>query len=97
MFLYSTIVDVSITDLRANLAHYLAKAKAGERVVITERGKPIAALGPATEDAWIADLEARGIISPPLNPGQRKPMGMPEPLGPEDLSLSDIVIEQRGG
>ena len=58
------IVDVSITELRANLAAHLARVKDGEKITITERGKPIAVLGPADEEARWADLEARGIIGP---------------------------------
>ena len=40
-------MDVSITELRANLAAHLARVKDGEKITITERGKPIAVLGPA--------------------------------------------------
>lgn len=79
-----TIVDVSITELRANLAAHLARVKDGEKITITERGKPIAVLGPADEEDRWAALEAAGIIGP-------------KPTGPE-VGLDEIEpIELLGG
>lgn len=88
-------MDVSITDLRANLAQYLAKAKAGESVIITERGKPIATLGPAITEDWLARLEAEGVISPAPDPSGPRPTGPPPDIGRGDWQLSDIVVEMR--
>jgi prevent-host-death family protein len=79
------VVDVSITELRANLASYLARVKVGETLTVTEHGRPIATLGPSgEEDARLRDLEARGVI--------RRPSA-PEPLGIDDLPM----VERTGG
>ena len=37
---------VSVATLKARLSEYLRKAKAGEAVVVTDRGIPVARLGP---------------------------------------------------
>ena len=37
---------VAVRDLKARLSEYLALVKAGEEVVVTERGKPVARLAP---------------------------------------------------
>lgn len=37
---------VNTTELRANLAHYLQRANAGETIVVTRAGRPDAQLGP---------------------------------------------------
>ncbi len=39
--------QVKVTDFRAHLPKYLAKAEAGETVTVLSRGRPIARLVPA--------------------------------------------------
>jgi prevent-host-death family protein len=38
--------DVNVTELRQNLAGYLARVRRGERIRVTSRGKVIAELSP---------------------------------------------------
>lgn len=90
------VVDVSITELRANLAAHLARVKDGEKITITERGKPVAVLGPADEEARWADLEARGILGP-------KPEGPPFDIDaiesiplPDGWTFEDVMRAARG-
>ena len=40
-------MDVAIRDLKAKLSAYLKRASAGELITVTDRGRPIAVLGPA--------------------------------------------------
>jgi antitoxin (DNA-binding transcriptional repressor) of toxin-antitoxin stability system len=42
-------LQVSVRDLRANLAHYLQRAAAGESLVIVSRGQVVAHMGPPTQ------------------------------------------------
>ena len=44
--LYSEAMDVSVTELRANLAAFLDKVQAGDEITITDRGEPIARIVP---------------------------------------------------
>ncbi|MBI2711009.1 MAG: type II toxin-antitoxin system prevent-host-death family antitoxin [Actinobacteria bacterium] len=56
---------VGIRALRAGLAAALRRAEAGERLVITVGGRPVAQLGPleaAGAHLTIDDLASRGLI-----------------------------------
>jgi prevent-host-death family protein len=75
---------VGVRDLRQNLSRYLDRARRGERVVITERNRPIAVLSPLpeNEDA-LARLIAEGKVVPaarPLNVDEIEPVELDDPL-----------------
>jgi prevent-host-death family protein len=55
---------MQVRELRANLAAALRRAEAGERVVITAGGRPVAQLGPieATTAPTLDDLAAAGLV-----------------------------------
>jgi prevent-host-death family protein len=56
---------LGIRDMRANAAALVRRASAGERIVITVGGRPMAQLGPlesSPEEMTIEDLAARGLI-----------------------------------
>ena len=59
----------SVANLKARLSEFLAAARAGEDVIITDRGQPIARLTalepPAGMDARVAELVRAGIMRPP--------------------------------
>lgn len=91
---YATLVSVTVgvRKFRENLSHYLDLAKAGEEVVITERGKRVArVVGPSKLDRLIAEGRARPPTRPkrPLPPLEDLPV-----IGPP--YLSDVVIEGHG-
>jgi prevent-host-death family protein len=56
----------AVADLKTNLSRYLSRVKAGEEIVVTERGVPVARLVPVTavgsdlED--LRDLERQGLM-----------------------------------
>jgi prevent-host-death family protein len=56
-------MDVAISDLRANLKTYIDRAKAGERIVVTDRGRPVARLGPADEESLLDRFEREGLLT----------------------------------
>lgn len=56
-----------IRDLRGRLTSLVRRAGAGERIVITIAGRPVAQLGPVEPDrdgTTIDDLVARGLVVP---------------------------------
>ncbi len=69
---------VGVRDLRQNLSRYLDRARRGERVVITERNRPIAVLAPLPENEDpLARLIAEGKVVPaarPLNVDEIEPV-----------------------
>lgn len=58
---------IGARDLRNSTAAVIRRAGAGERIVITVDGRPVAQIGPieaAGGDATIDDLAARGLLVP---------------------------------
>lgn len=56
---------IGVAELKSKLSEYLAQVKAGEEIVVTERGKPVAKLVKTTEspdDDGLEDLVRRGIV-----------------------------------
>lgn len=70
---------VGVKELKNRLTQYLRRAKHGEEVVVTERGRPIAVIQPiqsaepvASLDARLAKLAAQGWLTlPSRNPLKR--------------------------
>ncbi|AEG45386.1 type II toxin-antitoxin system Phd/YefM family antitoxin [Isoptericola variabilis] len=57
-------MEVSVSALRAELKSWIEKARAGEEVVITDRGVPVARLsGVATADL-VTGLVRDGLLTP---------------------------------
>lgn len=57
----------AVSKLKATLSEYLARVKAGEEVVVTERGKPIAKIIPLPHDdstlpAALLELARGGLV-----------------------------------
>jgi len=82
---------VGVAELRQNLSVYLRRVSQGERLVVTDRNRPVAELGPApTTGADLDRLIAEGRVSRPLRPGLPKPLeltGDPQALS---RALDDI-------
>jgi prevent-host-death family protein len=90
----SELATVGVAELRQNLSVYLRRIEAGERLVVTDRNRPVAELGPPpTSNDRLDQLIAEGRVLPPARPG-----GMPEPVGTVDQSraLSRALEEDRG-
>jgi prevent-host-death family protein len=56
---------VSIEELKRRLSSSIARAAAGERLVITKHGRPVAALGPVgLEHVHVGDRVGRAHLTP---------------------------------
>jgi prevent-host-death family protein len=55
---------IGVRELRQHASRYLALVARGERIEVTDRGKPVAMLVPVRASVW-GDLLASGRISPP--------------------------------
>ncbi len=85
---------IGVRELKARLSRHLRRAQAGERLVVTDRGRAIAALGPVEEPArpaWILQLVAEGRAT--WNGG--KPAGVANRIKTKHLLASAAVIEGR--
>ncbi|OLT52257.1 type II toxin-antitoxin system Phd/YefM family antitoxin [Cellulosimicrobium sp. CUA-896] len=60
-------MEVPVSALRAELRSWIERARAGEEVVVTERGVPVARLsGIATADL-VTELTRDGLLTPPTS------------------------------
>lgn len=88
---------VGIRELRNHVAAVVRRAAAGERVVVTLDGVPVAQLGPleGAGPLTVDDLVAAGLARPP---GRRD---RPPPPDPEDAAVDvrpgGVLDELRGG
>jgi prevent-host-death family protein len=97
------VESAGIAELKARLSEYLLRVKAGEEVLVTDRGKPVARLVPVGAEGGLEDeaerarlraMEKEGLIR--LGSG-----GLPEgffekerPADPGGL-LRRAVLEER--
>ncbi len=69
------MTTVGIAELRQNLSKYLRLVDKGERLLVTDRNRPVAELGPPPSTGEALDrLIAEGRVSPPLR------RSLPDPL-----------------
>ena len=85
--------SVGIAELRQNLSLYLRRVSNGERLLVTDRNKPVAELAPAPSTGPDLDrLIAEGLVSRPMR------SGLPEPveLTGDPKALSRALDDIRG-
>jgi prevent-host-death family protein len=89
--------ELGVREVRANLAAAVRRAGAGERVLITVDGRPIAQLGPIEPEVepTLSALAASGLLEPPRQ-SARPPTPDPVDL-PVDVRLDRVLDEVRGG
>jgi prevent-host-death family protein len=92
--MYIKGMDVPVTELRAHLSDWLDRVRAGEEVVVTDRGVPVARLLGTSATTTLQRLAVDGVIGRDVS--ARRPVATgrprPRPLRP----VSDAVSEQRG-
>ena len=87
------MTTVGVAELRQNLSKYLRRVARGERLVVTDRNRPVAELGPPPSTG--ADLDrliAEGRVSRPTRRGLPEPL----PLAGDPRALSRALDEIRG-
>jgi prevent-host-death family protein len=96
-------MEVSVREIKNRLSEYLRRVQAGEEVVITSRGRPVARLAPLSESRQGSQSEEELIrrfrALPWVKPAQGRRRQLPEPLlriAPGEKTLAEIVSEQRG-
>ncbi len=90
-------MEVGIRDLKNNLSRHLERVKAGEVIVVTDRGKPVARIEPIREMTNFERMCAEGKITPAARP-KRPASELPElvDIGLEPGELYRIIEEGRG-
>jgi prevent-host-death family protein len=91
--MYTCVMDVAVTELRAHLGRWIEAAREGNDIIITDRGTPVARIVALDSTPVIDRLTAQGVISRPAR--STRPVAgdrhRPTPKRP----VADIVSEQR--
>ncbi len=84
-------MQVGIRELKAHLSEYVGKAAAGEHIVVTDRGRPVAQLSGLDDQSTLE----RGIEEGWITPARRSGL---EPIVPctSARSTADVLDEDRG-
>jgi prevent-host-death family protein len=87
--------SIGIRELRQHASRYIAMAKEGRRIPVTERGRLVAYLVPAEEPTSILDrLEAAGQLTRGSGTGFADLLP-PAPAEPGSRPLSEVLQEMR--
>jgi len=88
---------VGVRELRQNLSVYLERVKEGERLEVTEHGRPVALLVPLpAEDRPLARMIAEGRVRPATRELEDVLASHPpRPRLPGERSLVDVLREMR--
>lgn len=79
------MTSVGVRELRQRASELLRLVERGESVEITDRGRPVAMLGPLPEDP-LARLRAAGDLQPAEGDLSDLPDPLPSPAGSEPPS-----------
>ena len=83
---------VGVRELRQNLSKYLRRVERGERLEVTEHGRPVAVLGPLGEaESPLARLVAAARVAQP----RRDLLELLPPKGRSSTRTSDALLDER--
>jgi len=86
------MTTVGIRELKAHLSHYVRRARQGERVIVTDRGREVAELRAITPaHPGLKELIDSGVVK--WSGG--KPAEFPRPIEIRGEPISDTVLELR--
>ena len=93
--------SAAVSEIKASLSEYLGKVKAGEEIMITERGRPIARIIPLRRDQQVAGqlehLEKRGLVKIGSGGLPNDLWSMDRPLDTGAAGLAVLLEEREGG
>lgn len=85
-------VEVGVRELKNSLSHFIDLVQMGNEVIVTEHGKPVARLGPVSEDvSRLQKLIDAGIVTPAIDSSRPRPFGRLVAT----TSMSKLIREMR--
>lgn len=85
----------TITELKNQLSSIIDRVRAGESVLVTDRGQPVVRIEPvgadADDDARLARLERTGVVR---KPSAAAP-GLADPISIGKGSAVDVLLDER--
>ena len=91
----------TVSKLKASLSEYLRRVKAGEEVLVTERGRPIAKLTPSvssdTLPKHLVEMEKQGLLKRGSGKLPKGFWDLPRPKDPQGLVVKAVLREREEG
>lgn len=84
--------EVGVTQLRQGLKEWLARVQAGDEVIITDHGKPVARLTRVDTPTALEQLVSQGHVSQPNHP---RPYARGVQRVAATGEVSALVVEER--
>src|SRR5881396_127959 len=99
MTIIVTMRIAGIAELKAALSEYIARVRAGEEVLVTDRGRPVARIVPvgAPSPEGIEDLIRSGVLRPPQTSVDPAAWEGPLPKDPSASVRRELLAERRQG
>lgn len=92
---------VSIGRLKARLSEYIRRVRAGEQMVVTDRGRPVARLlgleGSPALEGRVAELVEAGLARGPVEHLPTTFLDSTRPPDPDGRSLEAVLEERAEG
>ncbi len=89
----------TVSMLKASLSEYLRQVKAGEEVLVTERGRPIARIAPAvishTLPKHLVEMQKQGLIKLGSEKLPKDFWDLPRPKDPKGLVVKAVLRERE--
>ena len=87
------VKTIGLRELNQNPSRAVARVRAGESLLVTDRGRPVLRMVPEVEPAGVLSrMVAEGIAIAPAEDGLPELM---EDLVPEVDSLTDLLLAER--
>ena len=90
--------SATITEVKNQLSAIIDRVKAGETVLVTDRGQPVATIEPVRADAddatRLVRLERSGIVRPASKPPPELPTDLPKASA---SAVEALIDERRSG
>jgi len=91
----------AVSELKAKLSEFLSQVKAGNEVVVTDRGKPVAKLVPVSASGLtresLRSMERQGLIKIGSGKLPKNFWAMPRPEDSQGLVLKALLEEREEG
>lgn len=84
-------MDIGVRELKAKLSEFLGRVEAGESLIVTDRGRPVARLVPFSAESGVERGIEEGWIEAPRRAGMGNFARQRS-----TLSVLDVLDEDRG-
>jgi antitoxin (DNA-binding transcriptional repressor) of toxin-antitoxin stability system len=89
------MVRVGIREFKAHMVVYIARVKAGETIVLTDRGQDALQMSPPPKGHMSSIELARTMVAEGRATWSGKKLTPPALVHVEGVSLSDLIIQER--